>query len=200
MKFIVVLITLFFLVTSCQKELESNSNNAIVNEPYVDNSTAQLYTNYSDDWDNWRIKLNGINGEIVTKYSEDWDNWKYNYNGESGEIRTVYSDDWDNWQLISSGVHIRMQTKYSNDWDNWRMTDLNTSAYYDIRTAYSDDFDNWDVFLDNGHIDFQTTYSDDYDNWKMYGEFDSIMTTHQKISILFIPIFASAIHQQGLTE
>jgi hypothetical protein len=94
-----------------------------------------------------------------------------------------------------------MRTAFSEDWDNWDIDDDNSSWHADVRTSFSEDWDNWDVYIDGDHaLDIQTNFSEDWDSWRVYGDFPADYPLEYRLSIIFIPVFISAIHQQGIIE
>ena len=73
------------IITSCYKD-EPNNNSQYETTTYTDNTIGKLYTNFSEDWDSWRIELSGETGIVKTSFSEDWDNW-----GVYGEFPEDYT-------------------------------------------------------------------------------------------------------------
>lgn len=199
--FIVFTPFLFWACTKVEPSPNNGGSGSSGSTTWPTSSNYQFYTNFSEDWDNWKIKLGDTTVSVTTAFSEDWDNWDYSTSGNTGDIKTNFSEDWDNWKLTNSGWSIQMRTAFSEDWDNWDIDDANSSWHCDAKTSFSENFDNWDIYENGNHIlDISTTYSDDFDGWRVYGEFPMEWSLEQKLSVLFVPIFISACHMQGITE
>ncbi|WP_258540599.1 hypothetical protein [Parvicella tangerina] len=190
-----VMLTLAILISlfSCQKQQPLNSTN---NYNYNYTSWDDLSTSFSEDWDNWEFTVDSSAGYFRTAFSEDWDNWDVKIGNISGQIDTQFSEDWDNWEFKLSGYNIDIETYFSNDWDSWTVKDQNTGDIYRVRTSFSEDWDNWEVKL-NGELvmDMETDFSNDFDNWQIKNY--AITNEVHKACVMFIPVFISAIHQQG---
>lgn len=199
MKKPIVLMTafLYFLFSSmflsCQKQSAPNYNNQY---SYNNSLYGNLATSFSEDWDNWQLSIDGSSGYYKTAFSEDWDNWDVKIGSITGQIDTQFSEDWDNWEFKLSGYDIDIETNFSNDWDNWTIKDQNTGDIYRITTSFSEDWDNWDVKLNGSLVmEMRTDFSNDFDNWEIKNY--SMENEVHKVCVIFIPVFISAIHQQG---
>lgn len=195
MKFILPTL-LIMLFCSCQKQQPPNSNgNSYWNGNYA--SYGNLSTSFSEDWDNWNYSLDSVSGYYRTAFSEDWDNWDVKINNITAQIDTQFSEDWDNWEFKLNGYNIDIETNFSNDWDNWIVQDHNSGDTYTVRTNFSNDWDSWEVRL-NGTIvmKMRTDFSNDFDNWQIddRGMTDDV----HRACVMFIPVFISAIYQQGI--
>lgn len=182
-----------FALVSCQKQQAPNSNGSY---NYTYSRADDLSTSFSEDWDNWVFSIDSTDGYFRTAFSEDWDNWDVKIGSITGQIDTQFSEDWDNWEFKLSGYNIDIETNFSNDWDNWTVKDQNTGDIYRVTTSFSEDWDNWDVRL-NGQLvmDMETDFSEDFDNWQIRNH--AITDDIHKVCVMFIPVFISAIHQQG---
>ena len=198
MKFYLLILSLSLLV-SCQDNPPLTQNNGQPGNstnPY----SARFYTNFSEDWDNWKFETATDDGYIRTAFSEDWDNWDFDISGYTGDIKTNFSEDWDNWRLYHSGSTITIQTNFSEDWDSWKIYDPNTGDTFYVRTSFSNDFDRWAVSLNgNTELNIRTRFSDDFDNWTVEGDIE-LFSNAQKVAIFFVPLFAGALHNQGIHE
>jgi hypothetical protein len=195
-----IYITSFFgllFLTSCVKEepQTNNSNGGPVLYPSV---SAEMQTNFSEDWDNWRFYLGDTTIQLFTAFSEDWDNWDFSTNGLSGDLFTNFSNDWDNWKLTSDDYTITIKTSFSEDWDNWDITDGSNNWHADVTTSFSEDWDNWDAYDDGHFLDMQTAFSEDFDNWDVYGAFPASYPTEYRIAILFVPVIVNILKIQGV--
>lgn len=197
MKTSLILLFLAVILFGCKPEPLQPSSNTQGGGFVPVSATAELRTSFSEDWDNWSFSWGDTSGFYRTAFSEDWDNWNYRFDNVQGSIRTSFSEDWDNWQL---GNFITIKTNFSEDWDSWVITDQNSPNYITVRTSFSEDWDNWDVFLGGVHImDLQTNFSEDYDNWRIYGD-NVELSNKQRAAIMFIPVFSSALYQQGIIQ
>ena len=205
MKHFVLIISLLFL-TGCAKDpaptpsggTGGTGGGGTWTPPSAD---ASMYTNFSEDWDNWRVEIPDTIITVRTSFSEDWDNWDFSLPGLNGDIRTSFSEDWDNWSLITSDYTIQMRTSFSENWDNWDIDDMGSSWHAEVQTSFSEDWDNWDVFIGGTDVlDMNTNFSEDFDQWRGYGEFVSSNPIEYRLAVLFIPVFISALHQQGIIE
>jgi hypothetical protein len=196
MKKFVGLLSLLVLIYSCDGE--------VIYPNYTPNEYSgpegTMRTQFSDDWDDWNIKVGDTTGTLDTQFSNDWDNWQFNFGGVSGDIRTDFSNDWDNWYLSASGGNIDIKTSFSNDFDNWIVNDSQSGRTFTVRTDFSNDWDDWSVY-ENGSqlVRFNTSFSNDFDNWQALGDFSSL-DTRKRVALMFVPIFAGAIHSQGIHE
>jgi hypothetical protein len=182
---------------SCKKDpIAPSNNNQNTNTGAVQN-TNRFYTKFTEDWDNWYCNVDGVDGDLRTVFTEDWDNWAY----AGGNVRTVFSEDWDNWRLNGAdGTEIKIYTSFTEDWDNWTVKNINSGEVWDVRTTYSNDFDNWRVNTGYDIVSIQTVYSDDFDNWRFSTDLDTTYSVHEKMAMIFIPVFTASIYQRGLTE
>jgi len=190
-----IAIILIFSIVGCNKHTPPNNYNNGYNYPTPD---AEFYTNFSEDWDNWRMEIDDTLCVVQTAFSEDWDNWDFTYGNINGDIYTNFSKDWDNWRLFSNGNTIQINTNFSEDWDNWRIFDPSDGTIIYVRASFSENWDNWDVTVNGDHFaDIQTAFSDDFDNWDVYGDL-GLLSPQQRIAVLFVPLFAGAIHSQDI--
>lgn len=179
---------------SCEKQPPLNNNSNYGYGGSYDGN--DLSTSFSEDWDSWKFNVDSTSGYYRTAFSEDWDNWDVKIGNMSAQIDTDFSNDFDNWQFKLSGYNIDIKTSFSNDWDNWEIRDLNSGDVYTVKTSFSEDWDNWDVRL-NGTLvmEMDTDFSNDFDNWRITNR--GISNPTHKVCVMFIPVFISAIHQQG---
>ena len=85
---------LLALLFSCKKDdsgctdpLASNYNPSALSDDgscfyptnYIPpNFNGDIYTSFSENWDDWDFTFNGITGSLYTQFGEDWDNWYFN--------------------------------------------------------------------------------------------------------------------------
>jgi len=184
---------------SCEPETISpfNNNGGGYNYP---SQAGTMDTDFSNDWDDWTIRVGDTTGWVDTQFSEDWDNWSYSFGGQTGNIRTDFSEDWDDWYMTTSTGNIDISTEFSNDFDRWRVYDPASGRTFVVRTDFSNDWDDWTVY-ENGSaiISFGTTFSNDFDDWDASGDF-STLNAQQRVAVMFVPIFAGSIYSQGIHE
>lgn len=193
-------LSLLAISFSCIKEDSSSTSQTSNQSQQVvyPSVSAEMRTNFSEDWDNWRFYIGDTTAQVITAFSEDWDNWDLSAAGIQADIFTNFSNDWDNWKLSNGDYVITMTTSFSEDWDNWDINDNANGWHADVTTSFSEDWDNWDV-NDNGHIlDIQTAFSEDFDNWDVYGDFPSSYPLEYRVAILFVPVIVNVLIIQGI--
>lgn len=162
------------------------------------NFHADLYTSYSENWDDWDFVINGVSGSIYTSYSENWDDWDFSIGGITGSLSTSYSENWDDWNLVTTNFSLSIYTSYSEDWDHWKVNDDNSSWHADVRTSYSENWDDWDADADSLDIDIYTSYSENWDDWNVSGNCGSTIPMEYKIGTLFVPVIVNVLRIQNI--
>jgi hypothetical protein len=167
--------------------------------PYTPgNFSGEMYTSYSENWDDWDFKFNGISGEVYTSYSENWDDWDFTIGGVSGSLSTSYSENWDDWNLTTSNYSISIQTSYSENWDDWDIDDDNSSWNADVSTSYTENWDDWDADGDSVNLDIATSYAENWDDWDASGQFGTTLPVEYRIAVLFVPVIVNVLRQQSI--
>jgi hypothetical protein len=198
---LVYLFSAVLIISSCVKETPAPSGTNTNNQYDYPSVVAEMQTNFSEDWDNWRFYIGDTTVQVVTSFSEDWDNWDFSAPGLTGDLQTNFSEDWDNWKLTNGDYTITMQTSFSEDWDNWDIDDSQNNWHADVQTSFSEDWDNWDVYESSGNIlDVQTAFSEDFDNWDVYGDFPVDYPTEYRVAVLFVPIIVNVLMIQGIIQ
>ena len=191
--FILVVLVAF----SCEKDPVIGGNS---NYPSVSYG-AQMYTSFSEDWDNWRFIYGDTTAYVTTAFSEDWDNWDFSAADVSGDIKTVFSEDWDYWRLTNSGYTITMKTSFSEDCDNCDIDDNSNYWHLHVSTYFYEDWDNWDVYENGNHIlDINTSFSNDFDNWRVIGTFPEDYPMEYRVAAIFIPVIVNVLLIEGIIE
>jgi len=153
----------------------------------------------SENWDYWSLALGDTTGHIETVGSENWDYWHFNLAATNGYIETIGSENWDYWKLTSGGRSIYIETVGSENWDYWHITESSTGFSAYMETAGSNNFDNWHLYINSSSVlSIETSGSENWDNWN-FGTYSLHgMDLEQWAAVLFIPVYVSAIHQQGI--
>lgn len=163
-----------------------------------DNFNGDIYTSYSENWDDWDFSFNGISGSLFTQFSEDWDNWQFNYGGLTGDIETSYSENWDDWNLSTTNYSISIYTTYSENWDGWKIDDDNNSWYANVATSYSENWDDWNVDGDSLVLDLYTSYSENWDDWNTDGNIGTTTPKEYILAAHFVPLIVNVLRIQGI--
>jgi hypothetical protein len=191
-KTVVYVTTLILLLnTSCKKEAPE----------FINYRTIELRQEFNNDWSRWIIDGDSLDGYFRTEFSQSWDRWLVSYGNETGIVRTMFNNDWDRWNINATDVMIR--TEFTESWNRWLISGNSLDKVVSIRTEFTDDNTRWNVFSSlNGNIaQLRTIFSEDYRRWSLRINADkSELTTQEIISVFFISVFTSSIHEQGITE
>jgi hypothetical protein len=163
-----------------------------------DNFSGDLYTSFSENWDDWDFILNGISGSVYTSFSENWDDWDFNIGGINGSISTSFSENWDDWNLTTSNFSISIYTSYSENWDDWEVNDDNSSWSADVYTSYSENWDDWDADSDSLDLDIYTSFSENWDDWNVTGFCGTTIPMEHRIAVLFVPVIVNVLRVQEI--
>ena len=167
--------------------------------PYLpDNFSGEMYTSYSENWDDWDFEFGGVSGSVFTSFTENWDDWDFNFGGVTGSISTSYSENWDDWNLTTSDYSISIQTSFAENWDDWDVDDDHSSWHVNVATSYTKNWDDWDANGDSVDLDLSTSYTENWDDWDASGNFGTTQPVEYKIAVLFVPVIVNVLRQQGI--
>lgn len=162
------------------------------------NFSADLYTSFSENWDDWDLVMNGVTGSFYTSFSENWDGWNFNIGGVTGTLSTSFSENWDDWNLNSSDFSISMYTSFSENWDDWVIDDNNSSWTADVSTSFSENWDDWNAQGDSLDLDIYTSFSENWDDWNVSGTCGVTIPTEHRLAVLFVPVIVNVLRIQEL--
>lgn len=162
------------------------------------NFNGDIYTSFSENWDDWDFTFNGITGSLYTQFSEDWDNWYFNYGGLTGDIETSFSENWDDWNLSTNNYSISIYTTFSENWDGWKIDDDNSSWDANVTTSFSENWDDWDVQGDSLDLDISTSFSENWDDWNSSGNIAASIPKEYILAAHFVPIIVNVLRIQEI--
>ena len=183
------------VLTACTKEDEGCT------DPLALNYNASALTDDGSCYYNGpgiQLPPDNFSADLYTSFSENWDDWDFNVGGITGSISTSFSENWDDWNLTTSNFSISIYTSYSENWDDWEVNDDNSSWSADVRTSYSENWDDWDADADSLDLDIYTSFSENWDDWNVTGFCGTTIPLEHRIAVLFVPVIVNVLKIQGI--
>lgn len=179
-------------VAMAERPLQSVAHSATASPPpaagLASDLSGRIETAFSEDWDNWALRLGDESGSMRTRFSNSWDRWRIRYKDLSIDIDTRFSNSWDKWRIQGAGVRIDADTRFSNSWDKWN---LNTTDGHLQVSANSSSAQRWLIEGAGGRITVERT-SAGGQNWRVRDEMPHAAPS-TKLAAIFLVVHNGAL-------
>ncbi len=143
---------------------------------------------WSDDFEEWKVYVDSLEGELRTTWRGDFTEWKYELSGELyGTIRMKWKGDPSQWEIRgSNGELISARPIWPNNLREWRLTDNSMSL--EIKPRWGNQMNEWLMnSRQYGSLYFYQDWENDPREWTVEDECVDV-SPHMKMGMIFMAL------------